>query len=74
MALPGVLVGERRGPFPGRLDPDLVRRVAVRFASPTFLGDELHVQVYRAGELAYPFEAEAGGAAVIRNGLVELRA
>ena len=27
-AVPGVVVGERVGPFPGRLDADLVRRYA----------------------------------------------
>ena len=54
-------------------DPDRVRRVAVRFASPTFLGDDLEAHFYQATEHTYAFEAEAGGAAVIRNGLVELR-
>lgn len=55
-------------------DPARVRRVAVRFASPTFVGDDLDVHVYREGDRTYAFEADAGGAAVIRNGLVELRA
>ncbi|HZQ59434.1 MAG TPA: MaoC/PaaZ C-terminal domain-containing protein [Acidimicrobiales bacterium] len=54
-------------------DPERVRRVAVRFASPTFIGDELEVHLYRASDRVYAFEADAGGAAVIRNGLFELR-
>jgi acyl dehydratase len=57
-------------------DAERVRRVAVRFASPTFLGDDLHVHLFSgssSGPGTFPFEAEAGGAAVVRNGLVELR-
>jgi acyl dehydratase len=55
-------------------DPDRVRRVAVRFATPTFLGDRLEVRLYDAGPLACAFEADAGGATVITNGRAELRA
>jgi acyl dehydratase len=54
-------------------DPDRVRRVAVRFASPTFIGDDLEVHLYQAGDRLFAFEADAGGAAVVRNGLAELR-
>jgi acyl dehydratase len=54
-------------------DPSSVRRVAVRFASPVFVGDEVEVEVFDAGTGAFAFEATAGGAAVIRNGLLELR-
>jgi acyl dehydratase len=51
--------------------PDRLRRVAVRFASPTFLGEELAVRVYDAGDLGYAFEAECAGALVITNGRAE---
>jgi acyl dehydratase len=54
-------------------DPDRVRRIAVRFAAPTPMGERLHVQFYDAGPLAYAFEAECAGAVVIRHGRVELR-
>lgn len=54
-------------------DADRVRRVAVRFATPTFLGDELTVRIYDAGPLGYAFEADAGGAAVVTHGRAELR-
>jgi acyl dehydratase len=54
-------------------DADRVRRVAVRFASPTFLGEQLHVRVYDAGPLGYAFEAESAGAPVITHGRAELR-
>jgi len=53
--------------------PERVRRVAVRFASPTFLGEDLHVQLYAAGPLAYAFEADSAGARVITHGRAELR-
>jgi hypothetical protein len=60
----------------------------VRFASPTFLGDDLEVRLYdlsdlsdvsdaaagaEAGRRVHPFEAEAGGAAVVRNGRADVR-
>ncbi len=54
-------------------DPDCVRRLAVRFASPVYVGDELAVHLYRAGENRYVFDAEAAGEAVIRHGLAVLR-
>ena len=54
-------------------DPERVRRVAVRFATPTFLGDELQVRVYDAGPLGCAFEADSGGATVITHGRAELR-
>jgi acyl dehydratase len=54
-------------------DPSRIRRLAVRFASPTYVGDELVVRMYRSAPDCYAFEAEAGGAAVIRHGLAELR-
>jgi acyl dehydratase len=54
-------------------DPERVRRVAVRFATPAFLGDRLDVRMYDAGPLACAFEADAGGTMVITNGRAELR-
>jgi acyl dehydratase len=54
-------------------DPERVRRIAVRFATPTFLGEQLHVQVFDAGPLGYAFEADSAGARVISNGRVEFR-
>lgn len=54
-------------------DPSRVSRVAVRFASPTFLGEELAVHVYDAGPLGFAFEAESDNATVVSNGRVELR-
>ncbi len=54
-------------------DPDRVRRIAVRFASPTPMGEHLHVQFYDAGSSVYAFEAECAGATVISHGRVELR-
>ena len=54
-------------------DPERVRRIAVRFATPMFLGEQLEVQVFDAGPAGYAFEADSAGARVINNGLVELR-
>lgn len=53
-------------------DPARVRRVAVRFASPAFLGEELRVHVYDAGDLGCAFEAECAGALVVTHGRAEL--
>jgi acyl dehydratase len=55
-------------------DPERIRRMAVRFASPVYVGDELEVSLYQRQANSYVFEAEAGGATAIRNGLAELRA
>jgi acyl dehydratase len=54
-------------------DPDRVRRLAVRFAAPTFLGEQLVVRVHDAGPLGYAFEAESAGVAVVTHGRAELR-
>ncbi|HXY91787.1 MAG TPA: MaoC/PaaZ C-terminal domain-containing protein [Acidimicrobiia bacterium] len=54
-------------------DPNRVRRVAVRFATPTFLGERLHVHLYDAGTLGYAFEADSAGATVIAHGRAEVR-
>jgi acyl dehydratase len=54
-------------------DPDRIRRIGVRFASPTLVGEQLHVHLYDAGTLGYAFEAECAGTTVISHGRVELR-
>lgn len=54
-------------------DPDRVRRIAVRFATPTFVGEAVDVHVYDAGELGVAFEAESAGAIVVAHGRAELR-
>jgi acyl dehydratase len=54
-------------------DPERLRRVAVRFASPTFLGEQLQMRLYDAGPLGYAFEADYAGATVITHGRAELR-
>jgi acyl dehydratase len=54
-------------------DPERVRRVAVRFATPTFLGERLDVRLYDAGAPGIAFEADSAGATVITNGRAELR-
>ena len=56
-------------------DPSRLRRLAVQFASPAYVGQALSVRVCRLGEDRYGFEATSGdeGAVVIRRGLAELR-
>lgn len=53
-------------------DPDRVRRIAVRLATPTFLGEQLVLRLYDAGALGYAFEADCAGATVITHGRAEL--
>jgi acyl dehydratase len=57
-------------------DPSRVHRVAVRFASPMRLDEDLIVDVYDAspteGAGVYAFEATGGGAPVITHGRLEL--
>ncbi len=53
-------------------DPTRLRRLAVRFASPTFLDEDLHVHVYDAGATGIAFEADCAGATVIAHGRAEL--
>jgi len=57
-------------------DPSQVRRVAVRFASPTRLGADVTVDVYDAstseGTGVYAFEASCAGTAVVKHGRLEL--
>jgi acyl dehydratase len=54
-------------------DPTRVRRVAVRFASPTRIGAELQVDVYGIDPTTVAFEATCAGATVVRHGRLELR-
>ncbi len=53
-------------------DPSRVRHVAARFASPVFLGQQVHVHVFDAGDLGIAFDADSGGAPVITHGRAEL--
>jgi acyl dehydratase len=54
-------------------DPGRVARVAVRFASPTPLGDDLVVDAYCIGERSFAFEATCRGVKTISHGRLELR-
>jgi acyl dehydratase len=54
-------------------DPSRVRRVAVRFASPTRIGADLDVELFTVDPLTAAFEATCAGATVIRHGRLELR-
>jgi acyl dehydratase len=54
-------------------DPICIGRVAVRFASPTFVGQDLEVHVFQVDEHTFAFEAESSGTPVISNGLAELQ-
>jgi acyl dehydratase len=53
-------------------DPSRVRRVAVRFASPTRLDEDLTVDVFEIDATTFAFEASCGGATVIKHGRLEL--
>lgn len=53
-------------------DPKRVKRLAVRFAAPSYLGHDLHVRLYDAGDDAYVFEAECAGTLVVKDGLADL--
>ncbi len=54
-------------------EPERIRRIAVRFASPVFVGENVEMSLYEAGTRTYAFEADSAGAAVVRNGLAEIR-
>jgi acyl dehydratase len=54
-------------------DPTRVRRLAVRFASPTMLDADLDVELFRAGPSTVVFEATCAGATVIKHGWADLR-
>jgi acyl dehydratase len=58
-------------------DPARLKRLAVRFASNVFPGNDVEVQLYDAGTTpdgnrAYAFEATSAGAVVIKNGWAEI--
>jgi acyl dehydratase len=55
-------------------DPASVRRVAVRFASPTALDSDLTVNAFGINQNSFAFEALANGTTTITNGRLELRA
>jgi acyl dehydratase len=52
---------------------ELITRVAVRFSSPAFIGDLLHIDMFEAEKGAYAFEAAATGPKVLSHGWIELR-
>jgi acyl dehydratase len=54
-------------------DPDRVRRVAVRFASPTPLDSVLTVNAFGINDNSFAFEATASGTTTITHGRLELR-
>jgi len=54
-------------------DPGRVRRVAVRFASPTPMDSELTVNAFGINEHSVAFEAAANGTTTITHGRLELR-
>ncbi len=53
-------------------DPSRVRRIAVRFASPTRLDEDLTVDIFSIDATTYAFEATCAGATVIKHGRIEL--
>jgi acyl dehydratase len=58
-------------------DPGRVKRLAVRFASNVFPGNDVETTVYalapdEAGNMTYVFEATSAGQTVIKNGLAEI--
>ena len=59
-------------------DPRRVTRIAVRFAAPTFPGEDIEVSAYEVGMTdeglrSYAFEAFSEGGAVLRHGRIEVR-
>jgi hypothetical protein len=54
-------------------DPARVRRLAVRFASPTPLDSELTVNAFGITDHSFAFEAASNGATTITHGRLELR-
>ena len=59
-------------------DPSRLRRLAVRFASNVFPGNDVETTIFAGGERdgrqVYAFEAHSAGARVIANGLAEVEA
>jgi acyl dehydratase len=54
-------------------DPDRVRRIAVRFAAPTFVGEDVAVHAARVDAQTIAFTADSAGALVITDGFAQLR-
>ena len=58
-------------------DPRRIHRIALRFAAPSFPGDDIEVTAYDAGTAergrhSYAFEARSADRAVLRHGRVEV--
>ena len=53
-------------------DPRRIRRMAVRFASPAFLGHDLRVRIFDRPEGGFALEASCAEHTVIKNGLIEI--
>jgi len=53
-------------------DPRRIRRIAVRFAAPAFLEQDLVVQIFERATGGFALQATCGGTTVIKNGFVEL--
>ncbi|HUC37593.1 MAG TPA: MaoC/PaaZ C-terminal domain-containing protein [Acidimicrobiales bacterium] len=53
-------------------DPRRIRRAAVRFAAPAFLGRDLCVQIFDHPDGGFALEARSGKHSVIKNGRFEL--
>jgi acyl dehydratase len=56
----------------GAHDPSRLRRLAVQFAAPAYLDQDLAVQICRLGDDRFAFEATCGDDVVIRNGFAAL--
>jgi acyl dehydratase len=54
-------------------DPSRLQRLAVQFASPAYLQQDLTVRICSLGEDCVAFEATNANSVVIRNGFAELR-
>jgi acyl dehydratase len=59
-------------------DPARLKRLAVRFASNVFPGNDIDVEIFEAGSTEfrrlYAFEATSAGAVVVKNGWAEVEA
>ena len=53
-------------------DPSRIRQVAVRFAAPAFLGQDLTIEIFDRHGGGFALEARCGDRPVIKNGLVAL--
>ena len=57
-------------------DPRRIRRIAVRFSSPSYPGDAIDLSVFKVaggeGNRVFAFETSSGGAMTLRHGLVEV--